>query len=108
MTQDNSAHRAAIDMLNEIHQRMGTELVYKLKLERLAVDKIAEKHIAKAYEAGMKAAKMQAQEQRKPLTEFERMQIIGKEFPLPLVEPIIIQKIDSVCIAIEQAHGIKS
>lgn len=45
-------------------------------------------------------APVQAQE-RKPLTEFERMQIIGEEFPLPLVEPIIIQKIDSVCLAIE-------
>lgn len=40
-------------------------------------------------------------QERKPLSEFERMQIIGNEFPLPLVEPLIIQKIDSVCIAIE-------
>jgi hypothetical protein len=38
-----------------------------------------------------------------PLTEFERMQIIGNEFPLALVEAIVIQKIDSVCIAIEAA-----
>jgi hypothetical protein len=38
-----------------------------------------------------------------PLTEFERMQIIGNEFPLALVETIIIQKVDSVCIAIENA-----
>ena len=45
--------------------------------------------------------------QRKPLTEFERMQIIGQEFPLPLVQSIVIQKIDSVCKAIEAAHGIK-
>ena len=46
-------------------------------------------------------------QERKPLSEFERMQIIGNEFPLPLVKPLIIQKIDSVCIAIEAAHGIK-
>lgn len=45
--------------------------------------------------------------QRKPLTEFERMQIIGQEFPLPLVQSIVIQKIDSVCKAIEAAHNIK-
>jgi len=34
------------------------------------------------------------------------MKIIGEEFPLALVEPIVIQKIDSVCLAIEAAHGI--
>lgn len=45
--------QAAIDMLNEIHLRMGTELVYKLKLERLAVDKIAQAHITKAYQQGL-------------------------------------------------------
>ena len=40
---------------------------------------------------------------RKPLlTDFERMQIIGDEFPLALVQPIVIQKIDSVCRAIER------
>jgi len=33
----------------------------------------------------------------KPLTELARMKIIGEEFPLALVEPIVIQKIDSVC-----------
>jgi len=41
-----------------------------------------------------------------PLTEFKRMQIIGDEFPLALVEPIVIAKVDSVCLAIEKAHGI--
>lgn len=45
--------RAAIDMLNEMHERMGFELVYKLKMERLAVDKIATKHIKAAYERGL-------------------------------------------------------
>ena len=48
-----------------------------------------------------------APQQRKPLSEFQRMRIIGDEFPLALVEPIVIQKIDSVCIAVEAAHGIK-
>ena len=41
-----------------------------------------------------------------PLTEFKRMQIIGDEFPLALVEPIVIAKVDSVARAIERAHGI--
>jgi len=41
-----------------------------------------------------------------PLTEFRRMQIIGDEFPLALVQPIVIAKVDSVCLAIEKAHGI--
>lgn len=41
-----------------------------------------------------------------PLSEFRRMQIIGDEFPLALVEPIVIQKIDAVCRAIEREHGI--
>ena len=41
-----------------------------------------------------------------PLSEFKRMQIIGDEFPLALVEPIVIAKVDSVCRAIEKAHGI--
>lgn len=48
--------RAAIDMLNEMHERMGFELVYKLKMERLAVDKIAAKHIQAAYERGLNQA----------------------------------------------------
>ena len=46
--------------------------------------------------------------QRQPLTEFQRMQIIGQEFPLPLVQSIVIQKIDAVCQAIEAAHDIKA
>jgi hypothetical protein len=41
-----------------------------------------------------------------PLTEFKRMQIIGDEFPLALVDPLVIAKVDSVCLAIEKAHGI--
>jgi hypothetical protein len=41
-----------------------------------------------------------------PLTEFKRMQIIGDEFPLALVDPLVIAKVDSVCRAIEKAHGI--
>ena len=41
-----------------------------------------------------------------PLSEFKRMQIIGDEFPLALVDPIVIAKVDSVCLAIEKAHGI--
>jgi hypothetical protein len=44
--------------------------------------------------------------QRDPLTEFQRMRIIGDEFPLALVDPIVIAKVDSVCLAIESAHGI--
>ena len=54
--------------------------------------------------AATEAAKEQGK--RQPLTEFQRMQIIGNEFPLPLVQPIVIQKIDAVCKAIEEAHGI--
>lgn len=45
--------------------------------------------------------------ERKPLSELERMKIISDEFPLPLVQSVVIQKIDSVCLAIEAAHGIK-
>jgi hypothetical protein len=44
--------------------------------------------------------------QRTPLTEIQRMRIIGDEFPLFLVDPIVIEKVDSVCLAIEAAHGI--
>jgi hypothetical protein len=43
---------------------------------------------------------------REPLTELSVMKIIGDEFPLALVEPIIIRKIKSVCRAIESAYGI--
>ena len=39
----------------------------------------------------------------RPLTKPQRMEIINAEFPLSLVQPIIIQKIDTVCRAIEQA-----
>ena len=41
-----------------------------------------------------------------PLSEFRRMQIIGDEFPLALVQPVVIAKVDSVCLAVERAHGI--
>jgi hypothetical protein len=41
-----------------------------------------------------------------PLTEFKRMQIIGDEFPIALVDPMVIAKVDSVARAIERAHGI--
>ena len=43
---------------------------------------------------------------RAPLTEFRRMQIIGDEFPLALVDPLVIAKVEAVCVAIEAAHGI--
>lgn len=59
---------------------------------------------------GQAAAMLQADAPRqamKPLTDLERMKIIGYEFPLALVDPIVIAKIDSVCKAIEAAHGIK-
>lgn len=35
------------------------------------------------------------------LTEFQRMQLIGEEFPLPLVAPVVIAKVDAVALAIE-------
>jgi hypothetical protein len=53
---DFDAHQAAMNMLNEIHQRMGIELVYQLKLERLAVDKIAEKHLLAAWKASQQSS----------------------------------------------------
>lgn len=37
------------------------------------------------------------------MTELQRMQIIGDEFPLPLVEPAVIAKMDSVVLAVERA-----
>jgi hypothetical protein len=43
---------------------------------------------------------------RAALTELRRMQIIGDEFPLALVDPLVIAKVDAVCLAIEAAHGI--
>ena len=49
-------HQCAIAMLNEIHQRMGVPMVYQLKLERLAVDKIAEKHMKSLWDCAIDAA----------------------------------------------------
>jgi hypothetical protein len=46
--------KLALAMLNEMHETMGTELVYRTRFEKLAVDKIAEKHIAAALEAQAK------------------------------------------------------
>ncbi len=43
--------KLALAMLNEMHATMGTELVYKTKFEKLAIDKIAEKHFAVALQA---------------------------------------------------------
>jgi hypothetical protein len=37
------------------------------------------------------------------LTEVQRMQLIGDEFPLPLVQPAVIAKVDSVALAVESA-----
>ena len=37
------------------------------------------------------------------LTEFERMKLIGDEFPLPLVAPAVIAKVDAVALAVERA-----
>jgi hypothetical protein len=45
------ARRKALDMLNEIHRRMGTELAYQARMERLLVDKIAEQHFQDALDA---------------------------------------------------------
>ena len=45
--------------------------------------------------------------QAEPLSDFKVMQIIGQQFPLPLVEPKVIKLIESVCRGIETAHGIK-
>jgi hypothetical protein len=47
-----------------------------------------------------------SQPKRTPLTEFERMRIIGDEFPIALVQQAVIAKVDAVCRAIERAHGI--
>jgi len=64
MQLDKNHHRAAIDMLNKIHERLGFETVYRIKMHMLSVDKIAERHITKAFEAGIEVAQVQAQEQR--------------------------------------------
>jgi hypothetical protein len=37
------------------------------------------------------------------LTELKRMQLIGDEFPLPLVAPAVIAKVDAVALAVEKA-----
>jgi hypothetical protein len=37
------------------------------------------------------------------LTELERMKLIGDEFPLPLVAPVVIAKVDAVALAVERA-----
>jgi hypothetical protein len=34
------------------------------------------------------------------LTEFDRMKLIGDEFPLPLVAPEVIAKVDAVALAV--------
>jgi hypothetical protein len=57
-------------------------------------------------ESALQAALAAQGEPRQPLTELRRMQIIGEEFPLALVQPIVIAKVDSVALAIERAHGI--
>ena len=44
---DREIWQRAIDMLNEIHECMGIKLVYQMRMERLAVDKIVEKHMKK-------------------------------------------------------------
>lgn len=46
-------HNAAMAMLNEIHRVMGTPMVYQLKLEKLAVDKIAEKHMKSLWDGAI-------------------------------------------------------
>ena len=37
------------------------------------------------------------------LSEFERMQLIGEEFPIALVAPFVLAKVDAVAIAVERA-----
>jgi hypothetical protein len=55
----------------------------------------------------LRAELAEAPPARQPLSDFERMKIIGDEFPIALVQQIIIAKVDVVCRAVEQAHGIK-
>lgn len=45
-------HQAAMDMLNEIHRRMGTPMVYQMNMAAKLVDKIAMAHIRLAYNKG--------------------------------------------------------
>ena len=49
-------HNAAMAMLNEIHRAIGIPLVYQLKLERLSVDKIAEKHMKALWDSAIDAS----------------------------------------------------
>ena len=42
------------------------------------------------------------------LSEFERRQLIGEEFPIPLVDPVVLAKIDAVAVAVECAVLAKS
>ena len=37
------------------------------------------------------------------MTDFQRMQIIGDEFPLPLVAPAVVAKVDAVALAVERS-----
>ncbi len=59
-----------------------------------------------AEENGGKCKALYALDVVRPLSELRRMQLIGDEFPLPLVDPLVIAKVDSVCLAVELAHGI--
>lgn len=54
---EQTAWSTAIGMLNEIHQRMGLTWVYQMKLERIAVDNIATKHIQAYGDARAKEAR---------------------------------------------------
>ena len=65
--------------------------------------RVYDEHKMRAYAV---AAVLADRAQRVPLTEFQRMQIIGDEFPISLVQSIVIQKVDSVVLAVERAHGI--
>jgi hypothetical protein len=60
---DAYAWNRAINMMNEIHQRMGLTWVYQMRLERLAVDNIAQKHIEEAIEFGKSLAAQPAPQQ---------------------------------------------
>ena len=49
--EDREIWQRAMDMLNEIHETMGIDDVIKAKMERLAVDKIVQKHLLKLRDA---------------------------------------------------------
>ena len=86
------------------------------ELRRLRVENAALKREAHAWwtvardvmvaERERCAQRVVLQPKRTPLTEFERMRIIGDEFPIALVQQAVIAKVDAVCRAIERAHGI--